>query len=181
MNIKNLSFLALATIATNLTTIAVNQVNAATITYDIEVNNLDGSLSGDSFTGSFSFDDDSLLGSGDEFISVDNLSFDFLGTTYTENDDNSVLGAEATFFDGEFLGLSYSTDVEFSFVPGFFSLSDSFFAYDLGSVDNGTGDITYTLRPSNPDPNPVPEPATIIGLLTTAIVGNSLRKNKLCR
>ncbi len=178
MKTKNLCLLALATIATSLTTIAVNQVNAATLTYDLEVNNLDGSLSGDSFTGSFSFDDDNLLGSGNEFISVNDLSFDFLGTTYTENDDNSVFGAEASFFDGEFLGLSYSTDVSFSFVPGFFSLSDSFFAYDLGSGDVGTGDIDYTISTSNP--NPVPEPATVIGLLTTAILGNNLRKNKFC-
>lgn len=173
MKTKNLLLLALATIATSLTTIAIEQVNAATLTYDLEVNNLDGSLSGDSFTGSFSFDDDSLEGSGDEFVSVDNLSFDFLGTTYTENDDNSAFGAEASFFDGEFLGLSYSTDVEFSFVPGFFSLSDSFFAYDLDSGNNGTGDITYTLRPSNP----VPEPATIIGLLSTVVLGISMRIN----
>lgn len=176
MKTKNLCLLALATTAASLTTIAVNQVNAATITYDLEVNNLDGSLSGDSFTGSFSFDDDSLLGSGDDFISIDNLSFDFLGTTYTENDDNSAFGAEAAFFNGEFLGLSYSTDVSFSFVPGFFSLSDSFFAYDLGSGDVGTGDLVYNLQSTNP--NPVPEPATVIGLLTTAILGNNLRKNK---
>ncbi len=177
MKTKNLCLLALVTIATNLTTIDINQIHAATITYDMEVNNLVGSLSADSFSGSFSFDDDSLLGSGDEFLSVNDLSFDFLGTTYTESDDN--FDAEATFLDGEFLGLSYSTDVEFAFIPGFFSLSDSYFTYDLGSGDIGTGDIAYTISTSNP--NPVPEPATIIGLLTTVMLCNSLRKNKFCR
>lgn len=178
MKINTFSSLAFAAVAISLTTININQVNAATITYDITVNNLDGSLSGESFTGNFSFDDANLIGSGSEFLTVFDLSFDFLGTTYTENDSNYVLGAEAEFFDREFLGLSYSTDVEFSFVPGFLSLNDSFFAYDFGSGDNGTGDIVYTLQTSNPEPNSIPEPVTIIGLLTTFALGSTMRITK---
>ncbi|VEP17674.1 conserved hypothetical protein [Hyella patelloides LEGE 07179] len=159
-----------------------NPAHAATITYDITVNNLDGSLSGDEFTGDFSFDDATLTGSGSEFLSVSDLSFDFLETIYTVRDDNSSLGAKAEFLDGEFLGLSYSTDIQFSFVPGFFSLSDSFFAYDLSAGDNGTGDVIYTVR-DNPNPGIIPEPATIFGLLTTVILGSGLkiRKNKCSR
>ena len=182
MKINSLSVLAFATLAVSSTLIDANPVHAATITYDVTVNNLDGSLSGDEFIGDFSFDDAALTGSGSEFLSVSDLSFDFLDITYTESDDNSSLGAEAEFFDGEFFGLSYSTDVQFSFVPGFFSLSDSFFAYDLGAGNNGTGDVIYTLR-DDPNPGVIPEPATIFGLLTTVILGSGLKisKNKCGR
>lgn len=173
MKITKLTSFAIATIALGFVTINTDQATAVTLTYDITVNNLGGSLSGNEFTGNFSFDDAALVGTSSEFISVSDLSFNFQGVTFTENDD-SFANAGIEFFNGEFLGLSYSTDVQFSFAPGFFSSSESFFAYDLGSGDVGTGDITYTLRTS---PNPIPEPATIIGLLTTAILGNSLRKN----
>jgi hypothetical protein len=170
-----LPVLTVATITLGIASIQIEPAQGATISYDMTVNNLDGSLAENDFTGSFSFDDASLMGVGSEFLSVNDLSFDFLGTTYTENDDNSSFGVEAEFLDGDFLGLSYSTDVQFSFLPGFFSLSDSYFAYDLGDEDNGTGDVIYTKRPNNPDPSPVPEPTTMIGLLATSILGGGLK------
>lgn len=177
MKIKNVVslFLGFSTMGMILTN--GEKIEAATITYDITVDNFDGSLSGETFTGSFSFDDSSLTGTGSEFVSVFDLSFDFLGVTYTEADDISLSGAGAEFDNGNFLGLSYSTNVEFSFVPGFFSVDESFFAYDFGQGDNGSGEVTYTLNNSTP----VPEPATILGLFLGTLLPvsvSSLLKNK---
>lgn len=181
MKITNLASLAIAGFALGVVTTNINQATAATVQYHITVNNLDGSLTGNEFTGEFSFDDAKLSGSGSEFLPVSDLSFVFQGTTFTEDDDLSG-NPEVEFFDGDFLGLSYSVDADFSFIPGFFDLSDSFFAYDLGSGDVGTGDTIYRLDPSDPNPNPptetVPEPNTIIAILSTAILAHSLRKNR---
>lgn len=173
MKIKNLASLAVASFTFGVVTADINQAMAATINYDITVNNLDGSLTDNEFTGAFSFDNAALSGSGSEFLPVSDLSFEFQGTTFTEEDDVSS-SAEVEFFDGELLGLSYSTDVEFSFIPGFFSLSESFFAYDFGGGDVGTGDVIYTLdTTTNPNPGVVPEPSTTVGLLTIVVLGIS--------
>lgn len=178
MKIKNFASLAIASLTFGLVANHAESAMAATINYDITVNNLDGSLAGNDFTGNFSFDDATLLGSGSEFLPVSDLSFEFQGTTFTEDDDNSA-SAEVEFFDGELLGLSYSVDADFSFVPGFFDLSESFFAYDLGGGDNGTGDVIYTLDTDDPNPGVVPEPSIVIGLLTTVALGiNSGIKNR---
>lgn len=178
MNKTFSSLLATAGLAFGLTLTNSNQLQAATITYDLSVTIDSGSLLDQTYTGSFSFSDSVLTGVGDEFLPVTNLEFNFLATEYTETDDS--FNAEAAFFDGEFLGLSYSTDVEFSFVPGFFALDESFFAYDLGD-DSGTGDIVYSVRSEDPNLTTTAEPATMIGLLTTVILGNSLRQSKFSR
>ena len=166
MKINTFYSLTLGAITAQLIVIDISQVKAANITYDMTVENLSGSLSGDTFTGNFSFNDDNLTGSGSEFLRVFDLSFEFLGTTYTEDDDNSFLGPEVEFLDGNFLGLSYSTDADFTFVPGFFDLSESFFAYDFGLGNNGTGDVAYAIRTTA-----IPEPTTILGTLIGAVLG----------
>lgn len=174
MNNKNYQnfVIATASLAFGLVLINANPAQAAKITYDFSVSIDSGTLLNETYSGSFSFDDITLTGVGDEFLPVSDLKFNFLDTDYIATDDSEVV-----FLDGNFLGLSFSTDAYFSFVPGFFSLNESFFAYDLGSQEVGIGDINYTVRSSNP----VPEPATIIGFVTTVILGSSLRKNKFCR
>ena len=87
---------------------------AASITYDFTVTPDVGPLLGESYSGSFTFDDSTLIGFDAEFITVDSLSFSFLGVDYTEAD--GALGEpEVAFFDGSFLGLGFSED-GFSFV-----------------------------------------------------------------
>ncbi|NEQ47640.1 MAG: hypothetical protein F6K00_30495 [Leptolyngbya sp. SIOISBB] len=141
--------------------------NAASVIYDFEVNNLDGSLAGETFSGFFEFDDSGLLGSGNEFLAVSDLSFSFFnGDIFTETDGTP----EAAFLDGDFLGLSFSTDAEFSLIPGFFDLSEAFFSYDTPVEGVGTGDIVYTLR--DPDVS-VPEPVSALALLVVGALGAS--------
>ena len=132
---------------------------AANITYDFTVNPTFGPLLGESYSGSFTFDDANLIGFGEEFISVDSFSFSFLGVDYTEA-DGAPNEPEVAFFDGSFLGLGFNED-DFSFVPGFFDLSEAFFTYDLAS-GSGDGDIIYT---QVPDQQSVPEPASVLALL----------------
>lgn len=167
---QKFTFVATSTII-SFAVINTNFVNAASIIYDFEVNNLDGSLAGETFSGFFEFDDSGLTGMGDESLSVSQINFDFLGVNYTETDGFSV----AVFFDGEFLGLDFTTDVEFSFVQGLFDVGEAFFAYNIPELGDGAGDITYTLRPEAP--TSVPEPTAIFGLLALGVTGcNSLLK-----
>ncbi|MEM8780319.1 MAG: PEP-CTERM sorting domain-containing protein [Cyanobacteria bacterium P01_G01_bin.49] len=155
----------------------VNPTQAATVFYDFMVSIDDGPLLGETYEGSFEYDDSSLVGSGAEVAPVSSFAFDFSGINYTETD---VPGASVEFSEGSFQGLSLSlgeipsdAPPAFTFVPGFAG-EDPLFAYDSGEV--GTGGITYTLgtvNPPNPDPGPttVPEPATGIALLTLAAFG----------
>lgn len=140
---------------------------AASVIYDIEVNLDSGFLSGETFTGFFEFDDSGLTGSGEEYLAVSDLSFDFNGDDFTEDDGNP----EVLFFDGDFLGLEFSTDAAFSFVPGFFDLSEAEFFYDVPDQVAGAGDVVYTLRDDSG--MSVPEPASALALLAVGALGAS--------
>ncbi|MDJ0598374.1 MAG: PEP-CTERM sorting domain-containing protein [Crocosphaera sp.] len=140
-------------------------VHAASITYNFEVSIDSGSLAGETYTGSFIFDDSGLTGIGDEFLSVSRISFDFDGVNYTETDDS--FGPEVLFFDGDFLGLSFSTDAEFSLIPGFFELEEALFSYNLPGQVDGAGDVNYNL---------VPEPLTILGTVTALGLGGFFKR-----
>ncbi|MDY7005200.1 MAG: PEP-CTERM sorting domain-containing protein [Cyanobacteriota bacterium] len=162
---QKLSFVATSAVL-GLAVINTNPVNAASIIYDFEVNNLDGFLAGETYSGFFEFDDSALTGSGDEFLSVSEVSFDFDGVNYTETDGFP----EVLFLDGDFLGLSFSTD-EFSFIAGFSDLSEAFFEYDIPGQGFGGGDIAYTLRPDTPVSTP--EPTAVFSLLALSAAGGS--------
>lgn len=137
------------------------------MTYDFEVSIDFGSLVGETYSGFFEFDDSGLRGIGEEFLSVSNTSFDFDGLNYSETDGFP----EVLFFDGDLLGLSFST-AGFSFIPGFFDLNEAFFAYDIPGQGNGTGDVTYTLRPDTPVAS-TPEPTAVFSLLALGATGCS--------
>lgn len=172
---QNFSFVATSAVL-GLAVINANSVNAASIIYDFEVSIDSGYLAGETSSGFFEFDDSELTGIGDEFLSVSNISFDFLGVNYSKTD--SLSDPEVVFFDGDFLGLSFSTDAEFSFIPGFFDLSEAYFSYDIPGEIDGAGNIAYTLRPDTPASTP--EPTAIFGLLALGVTGCSgiLKKRK---
>ncbi|NEP52377.1 MAG: PEP-CTERM sorting domain-containing protein [Moorea sp. SIO3C2] len=172
-NIFNtLSFVATSAVI-GFTVIQANPVNAASMTYDFEVPIDSGFLVGETYSGFFEFDDSALTGLGEEFLSVSNISFDFDGVKYTETDGFP----EAVFFNGDFLGLSFSTD-EFFFIPGFFDLSEALFRYNT-EQGTGTGDLAYTLRPDTPVAS-TPEPTAVFSLLALGATGCSgvLKKRK---
>jgi hypothetical protein len=140
---------------------------AATITQNILVTITSGTLTGNIYTGSFSYDDSPLTPppfTGN--IPVTALSFLFQGTTYTEAD-----GAPVAFYDnGTFLGLDFAvaTTPQPTFLPGINSLSESIFAYDLGSSSGG-GTVTYT------EVTGTPEPTAVLGLLSLGLLFVSSR------
>ncbi|NEQ72486.1 MAG: PEP-CTERM sorting domain-containing protein [Okeania sp. SIO2C9] len=163
---QKLSFVATSTVL-SLSVINTNPVNATSIIYDFEVTPDFGPLVGETYSGFFEFDDSALIGSDEEFLSVSELGFNFLGVDYTET--NVLADPEAVFFDGDFLGLSFSAE-EFSFIAGFSDLGEAWFAYD-SPEGVGTGDITYTLRQDTPVSTP--EPTAVFSLLALSAAGCS--------
>lgn len=84
---------SLATFSTvMLTMVAVNlpEVQAAPVTYDFTVVVTQGSLAGNTFSGSFTYDDEMVEGVGTETLGVEDgltVEMDFLGENYTETAD----------------------------------------------------------------------------------------------
>jgi hypothetical protein len=109
-----------------------------------------GSLLGETYSGSFSFDDAALTGMDAEWLSVANLSMTFNGSAYTQADVTAGAAVEVGYQDGVFLGLAYysvdSAANAFTFVAGNFDTSDAFFAYD-----NGAGNVIYASVPEPKD------------------------------
>lgn len=142
-----------------------------------------GALAGEEFNGSFSYDESLVTGTGEiffqEYIPVSNLELDFLNSTFTETD-----GIPEVAFDGSnLMGLSFNVNnatagniqLDFSFIPGFTDISESFFTYSPTTGTGGTGFVTFTEQIDLPQP--VPEPTTILG--TIALGFGALLKKKV--
>lgn len=109
-----------------------------------------GYYMGQLYSGSFSFDDAPLSNSGQEWLAIDSLSLNFLGTTWTLSNEEAT--TEAAYLDGNFLGLSYSASnpvVAFSFVPGFDQLNQAYLAYDTTLGTSGAGSAIMTPVPES--------------------------------
>lgn len=141
-----------------------------------------GVLAGEEFQGSFSYDESLVTGTGDflfqEYIPVSNLEFDFLSSTFTEAD-----GIPEVAFDGNnLMGLSFNVNnasadniqLDFSFIPGFTDISESYFTYSPTTGTGGTGFVTFTEQIDVPQP--VPEPTTILGTTIALGLGSLLKK-----
>ena len=127
---------ACATINTN-----TSNAKTSTIKYDFEVSPYRGELTEKNYYGSFSFNCSELTRKGVEFIKIDNFDLRFLGVDYGKTD---LLFAEAVFRDGDFLGLTAS-GADFSFICGFFNLSEASFTYNVNS-SFGAASVTFSLR-----------------------------------
>lgn len=137
-------------------------VAADVIDVEFTVDISSGALLGDTYAGNFSYDRTEIVGVDEEFIELLSFEFDFQGINFGV--DDAI--AEAAFFDGEFLGLSYvvgfPAPVSFSFLPGFFSVDEAFFAYE-NPLGDGDGSIVYA---------EVPEPSTLLLLVVgLAVLG----------
>lgn len=162
-----------STVLAALLLAALPAAQAATQSWNVSGTLDSGHFTGQSFAGTFSFDDASLTGFGDEWLTVDNLALNFAGMDYTLADADAP--AEVSFFDGAFLGLSFSTtssrDPQISFVAGFSGLGDAFVAYDTSLGLSGAGDAIYA---------PVPEPDTYALLLAgLGLLGIAARPRRL--
>jgi hypothetical protein len=141
---------------------------------------LEGDLAGETYKGSFTYEESLLSGSGPEILSAGDglsLSFDFLGNTYTEADDFSYANGllpSISFSDGLFQGLSYlvdTGDIFFSIDEGTGQgLPGTSFAYEIGAVGAVTDVGSGQLR-TETDNTSVPEPATLLGLLIAGGLG----------
>lgn len=122
-------------------------VHAATLPYSVGVSIDSGPRSGSLFSGGFSYDDATLTGVGEEYIALESFSFAFESGVLTLADD---LFAEAAFYDGVLLGISFNVtlpDYSVSFVPGFFDLGEAFFSYDVTGEGSGFGSLTVSTVP----------------------------------
>jgi len=158
---QKLSFVVTTTVL-SLSVINANPINAASITYDFEVNVSTGSLLGDTYSGSFEFDDSTLTDVGEESLSVSELSFNLLGVNFTEASFfNPVL---ARFDDGDFSGLNFAETVDGSF---FLQLNEGDFTYlTLPNGSLSRGEITYT------NTTTIPEPTAVFSLLALGAIGS---------
>ena len=145
--------------------------HAASINYNFGGVVDSGTLLGETYAGQFTFDDALLTGSGNEYLSVNTLSFNFLGNAFDQT--NAAVLPEAAFLEGAFLGLSFNVSAfnpGFAAIPGFFDISESYFAYDNGAGNAGFGSLAYTV-------SVVPEPETWSMLLSgLALVGYFARR-----
>ena len=167
-NLQKISAIA-TTIALTLT--AIKPAQSATLTYNISGTTDSGPLVGETYSGSFSFDDATLTRNGSEFLTPTNLNLNFSNPIFSNA--TPMLPAQLAFSNGTFLGLNISTSI-YSFVPGFFSLNEALFAYQVNQ-QGGAGSINYTLR-QEPAAS-VPEPTATIGLLLLGIWGISKKLN----
>jgi len=142
---------------------------AAILTYDFSFNATGGSLAGNSYNGSYAFDDalapTATIGSVSQYA-LSSFDFSFNGETFSAADDPGAYVA----FDPAFsnpLGISYIATINsttISFAEGFFDISEqTFYAEDalanvLAQAD--ASEITTTASPSA-----VPEPGIGLSLL----------------
>ncbi|MDY6902318.1 MAG: PEP-CTERM sorting domain-containing protein [Cyanobacteriota bacterium] len=155
----------------SLGTINAGQSVAATITYDFEVRNLTGSLSGNTYSGFFSYDDslaaNQMSGNGIETITSSggglSFNFDFMGIVYDETNDpydrtqvtfnNGV--ADSIYFRGNYDTYPVSAPNTFAFTStissglGVFTDVDFEYLIDSGlNAGGGIGDVFITRRPT---------------------------------
>jgi hypothetical protein len=144
--------------------LAVQQVNsaqAAIVSYNLAGTIQNGLLTGQTFSGTFSYDNSLLTGLGFEFLDVSQVNLNFLGSTFTAVNADSNPTVE--FLDGILLGLNFSTSSftpEFSLIPASGS-TEATFSY-IGINDSGSGPVQYVL---------IPEPSTVLGIIALGIGG----------
>lgn len=150
-----------ATLLASLVLLGTVPAQAALNTYNFSGSLDSGALTGEIFTGQFSFDDAALVGMDSEYLNVNTLNLNFHSHAYTQAD--AAAATEVAFMDGIFLGLSFaveSADPKFALSPGFLDATNAYFAYQPSVGTSGYGSIVYALAPV-----PVPVPATFAMLL----------------
>ncbi|WP_069791931.1 hypothetical protein A5482_014965 (plasmid) [Cyanobacterium sp. IPPAS B-1200] len=176
MNLSRVALISLASLGTISFTPSL--AHSAILNYTFTVNIDSGNLNGNTYEGSFSFDDSESTTedffTGLDTRSLNSFNFNFESTIY----DDPTLGTADFDPDDNFIGLTYSDgDGIFSFGSDFFPLdvNDAFFTYDL-SGSQGGGFLSFNLE--TPQSTTTPEPNLLIGLGLFSSVLLAKRKNK---
>jgi hypothetical protein len=164
--------LGIATFAAiSVAAIAANPVQAAIVNYNFTVN-----ANSSQYLGSFKYDDSFLTSLGLETLGVENglkVAFNYLGTTYTEADDEAYdFFPIVTFNNGNLQGLSYfvadqfiiGSDVNTPEIGGniFYTISESVNTTQVGTVSYAK----------------VPEPFAVGGTAIAATLGLWINRKK---
>lgn len=166
--------------APKLTAIEANPTQDSTVTYDFVVNVTSGSLSGQQFTGFFSYNRSTITGIGSEEVGVSeglSVRFEFLGMTYTEaNDFDAPLYPRVLFENGKLAGIdleAFDNGVSYQIIRDFDN-KNSVFTYRLegeSSKRMGSGSVSYSLREDSHKIDP--EASMLLGqAATTAEAGS---------
>ncbi|ESS71425.1 hypothetical protein MGMO_104c00040 [Methyloglobulus morosus KoM1] len=137
-----------------------------------------GALAGESYSGSFAFDDASLTNLGLESINLSAFSFNFLTASYNLTDAD--FQSTVDFFDGLFLGVSYSAsgfDPSFALVSAAgLALPDDvpYFSYQTVSGNSGFGSLSFSTATAVPLPSAV----WLFGSALGALVAKRRRKTQ---
>ena len=102
---------AIATVAMISIAIDTRPLQAIPVTYDFTVEVTQGTLAGNTFSGSLTYDDEAIMGIGTEEIGVENsltVTMEFLGQTYSEISDSQYPEfPKLRFEDGEIQQLDF--------------------------------------------------------------------------
>lgn len=102
---------AIATVAMLSLAIDGRPLQALPVTYDFTVEVTQGTLTGNTFSGSLTYDDEAIIGTGIEEIGVENsltVTMEFLGETYSETFDSQYPEfPKLRFEDGEIQHLDF--------------------------------------------------------------------------
>lgn len=172
--------LAIAIAGLSLAVTTVRPVQAATISYNFELNTTNGLLAGEKGQGSFSYDDSTLTGKGLESLGKKqglSVQLNFLGTNYTEaddvnnNDDPTDIEPLVDFANGNLSGLNLSL-LKSGQGPLILIRDRSFNIPNFGSRQTiGFGSVTYSKA--------APEPGNFLGVSALGIIWLLSRQKKL--
>ncbi|MEB3341144.1 PEP-CTERM sorting domain-containing protein [Okeania sp.] len=182
MNMKFLTFTTSAIFSAIGLTLTAFPAQAAIIHYEFSVLIESGSLVGQTFDGTFRYDDADVAGSPQATATVTGFDFDFNGANYCYGNlcngsiGETIMTAPVAYFavfdPSAFVGLNGSYingDFSFDFNNAFVSPDDSSFDYSLSALpnDSGVGKPSYSA---------VPEPFTLLGAVSALFWGATFKR-----
>lgn len=145
----------------------------ATTTYNFSGTIESGQLTGEVFSGQFSYDEQALQ-ADTEWLPLTSLSFSLAGETYTL-DDAAENSTSVSFSEGEVTGLDAVYGDETDYVVLSSGFGEPYLVYSSGS-DSGAGTLTISAVST------VPEPGTwTLSLAGLAALGAIARRRRLQR
>ena len=172
--------IATVAVAISVAAVGAKPTQAALVNYGFTVDATSGKNPGQ-YYGSFQYEDSTLTGIGEETLGISNglsISFDYLGTQYTETSDfDYPLSPVVSFRNGNLLGLSYLVEDQFFIGDdrgnpnrGGTKFSSILSADLLSATEVGT--VSYSKS------QPVPEPMTLGGIAIAGMMVLSLKRKK---